>query len=52
MDTDRFLKLNTGYRYTDVDFKSHYNKTKRSEMDISNIYSKKTKVLKYLHKTE
>ena len=29
-----------------VDFKSEYNKTKISEMDISNIYLKKTKVLK------
>ena len=37
--------------YTLVDFKSHYNKTKISEMDISNIYLKKTKGLKYLHKT-
>ena len=36
--------------YTLVDY-SHYNKTKISEMDISNIYLKKTKVLKYLHKT-
>ena len=34
-----------------VDFKSHYNKTKISKMDISNIYLK-TKVLKYFHKTE
>ena len=32
-----------------VDFKSHYSKIKRSKMDISNIYLKKTKVLKYLH---
>ena len=28
------------YKYRVVDFKSHYNKTKISEMDISNIYLK------------
>ena len=35
-----------------VDFKSDYNKTKISEMDISNIYLKKTNVLKYVHKSK
>ena len=31
----------TFYNYMFVDFKSDYNKTKISEMDISNIYLKK-----------
>ena len=35
-------------KHTVVDFKSHYNKIKRSKMDISNIYLNKS-VLKYLH---
>ena len=34
-----FLRL-LGMLYNVVDFKSHYNKIKRSKMDISNIYLK------------
>ena len=34
----RKLHCNNRTGYNIVDFKSHYNKTKISEMDISNIY--------------
>ena len=37
--------------YIVVDLKSHYNKIKRSKMDISNIYLKNEIILKYLHRT-
>jgi len=35
------MKNNINIQNKVVDFKSHYNKTKISEMDISNIYLKR-----------